>query len=240
MNEQAFQNLGQTITRKLGSAIIRGDYGANAQLPTEMQLSERFGVSRGAVREAIKVLAAKGLVTSRRRQGTRVTNPGDWNLLDPEILNWMQTVEYSHQLLHELVQVRLAVEPEAAAIVAERRELVDFSHMSKALRELEREQQSEAELMDADVRFHLGILEATGNRFYRQMCPLIETTLAFGHELIDTIRVYGDLGRIIAADHRQLFEAMLDGRGDESRDLARIMVSTVLGAVEGALREQGD
>jgi DNA-binding FadR family transcriptional regulator len=240
MNEQkAARNLGEEISARLGAAIIRGDYGVADQLPTEMQLSERLGVSRGAVREAIKVLAAKGLVTSRRRQGTRVTESTEWNLLDPEILNWMQTVEYSHQLLHELIEVRYAFEPEAARMVAARRELVDFAPMALALKGLEREELTDDERMPSDTAFHVGILSAAGNRFYRQMIPLLKTTLRFGHELINTFQAYGEQGRIVAHDHRELFEAMIDGRAEDAYQLSRTMVGTVLDAVNQAISDQG-
>lgn len=236
MNDsKSARNLGEAITAQLGAAIIRGDYGVADQLPTELQLSETLGVSRGAVREALKVLAAKGLVVSRRRQGTRVTDSSEWNLLDPEILHWMQTVEYSHQLLHELIEVRYAFEPEAARLVARRRELVDFAPMAMALRGLEQDDLSDDEKMPSDTDFHVGILNATGNRFFRQMIPLLVTTLRFGHELINTFKAYGDQGRIVAADHRELFEAMIDGRSDDAYALSRTMVGTVLEVVDQAI-----
>jgi len=132
------------------------------------------------------------------------------------------------------------VEPEAAALVAGRRERVDFTPMAEALKVLEREELSSDEKMPGDIQFHIGILSATGNRFYRQMMPLLETTLRFGHELINTFAAYGELGRIVAADHRALFEAMLDGRSDEARRLSRTMVRTVIDAVRLAMQADPD
>jgi DNA-binding FadR family transcriptional regulator len=231
------RNKGQEICAELGSAIIRGVYDTREQLPTETQLSERLGVSRGAVREAIKVLAAKGLVTSRPRQGTRVTNISEWNLLDKEILEWMQRVEYSHKLLFDLAQLRYAIEPEAAAIVAARREMVNFSEMAVALREMEREGLSVAELLALDNTFHLGILEATDNRFFIQLKPMIGTTLAFGMELIGLYDLFGADRQINNEDHQLLFDAMLDGKADKARELSQIMISKIIDTASSAIAE---
>ena len=229
------RNKGQEICAELGSAIIRGVYDTSEQLPTETQLSERLGVSRGAVREAIKVLAAKGLVTSRPRQGTRVTSVSKWNLLDKEILEWMQRVEYSHKLLLDLAQLRYAIEPEAVAIVAGRREMVDFSTMAVALRKMGRKDISAAELVEHDNTFHLAILDATGNRFFIQLKPLIGTTLAFGMELIGLYNLFGADRQINTEDHQLLFDAMLDGKAEEARTLSQAMISKVLDTAKAAV-----
>lgn len=236
MNElKPTRNKGQEICAELGSAIIRGVYETREQLPTETQLSERLGVSRGAVREAIKVLAAKGLVTSRPRQGTRVTSVSEWNLLDKEILEWMQRVEYSHKLLFDLAQLRYAIEPEAAAIVAGRREMVDFSTMAVALREMDRKDFSPAELLANDNTFHLGILDATDNRFFIQLKPLIGTTLAFGMELIGLYDLFDTDREVNTEDHQVLFDAMLDGKADEARALSQAMIIKILETAKAAV-----
>ncbi len=130
-------NLAQKITARLGLEIMRGDIATGELLPTENELCESLGVSRSVVREAFKLLAAKGMIRSRRRKGTTVCSVEDWNVLDPEILHWMEESDYSYQILHELIQIRMAIEPEASAIVAHQREITDFSTMSTALRILE-------------------------------------------------------------------------------------------------------
>jgi DNA-binding FadR family transcriptional regulator len=194
-------------------------------------------VSRGAVREAIKVLAAKGLVTSRPRQGTRVTSISEWNLLDKEILQWMQRVEYSHKLLFDLAQLRYAIEPEAAAIVARRREMVDFSAIAVALREMDRKDISPAELLANDNTFHLGILDATNNRFFIQLKPLIGTTLTFGMELIGLYDLFDSEREINNEDHQVLFDAMLDGQADKARELSQTMISKIIDTAKIALAD---
>src|SRR3954469_10037212 len=78
----------QRVLAELGRRILAGQYTQHAALPTELQLCAEFGVSRTAMREATKMLAAKGLVVSRKRAGTLVQNSRLWNRLDPDVLSW--------------------------------------------------------------------------------------------------------------------------------------------------------
>ena len=225
-------SLGEQLGEALGAAIIRGDYCSGNQLPTEHALCQRHKVSRGAVREAIKVLASKGLVESRRRQGTIVTPVREWNLLDPDILTWMRKVEYSHRLLHELVQVRQAIEPEACAIVAERHQRVDFSELVAAVAQMDRDDIDEPTLLAADTAFHVGILKATGNRFLQQFEHLISTTLCFGYDLIELYKLYQTERKINAAEHREILELMQAGRVTAARRANRAMIERITLALE--------
>lgn len=218
------QSIGNKIGARMGGAIVKGKYQPGELLPTEFELTRLFGVGRSTVREAIKLLAAKGLVSSRRRDGTRVTEHEFWNLLDPDVLQWLQETDYSHQLLFELAQTRLAIEPEACAIVAHRRSRVDFSPMDQALVEMDKEGAGEEGILQADLDFHLGILDATANRFFINMKPLVATTLRFGFELIDLYKLdqHGNTN-----DHRVLFDAMIDGDPERARKIARDMTHQI-------------
>ena len=111
-------NLSQRVTNELGKAIIAGVYGEGSGLPTEAQLCTEYGISRTAVREAVKMLAAKGLISSRPRQGIRVEPPENWNLYDTSVLGWMFESSPSLLVLKEFLQMRLAIEPQAAALAA--------------------------------------------------------------------------------------------------------------------------
>ena len=84
----------------------------------EVELCETYGVSRTVLREAVKMLTAKGLFGSRPRQGTRVLPESQWNLLDPDVLRWLLERKFSIELLIEFTEVRLAIEPKAAARAA--------------------------------------------------------------------------------------------------------------------------
>src|SRR4029079_13759251 len=107
------------IARKLGMAILSGEYAAGATLSGEVEFSKTLDVSRTAYREAIQVLTAKGLVESRPKAGTRVLPRSRWNLLDPVVLAWAFSGEPNIGFVRDLFELRAMVEPEAARLAAE-------------------------------------------------------------------------------------------------------------------------
>ena len=109
-----------SIVEALGGAIVAGEYDAANPLPNEGELAQQFGVSRSILREAVKMLTSKGLVASRPRHGTWVTAEAQWNFLDPDVLNWLLGRAYSPELLIQFTELRLAIEPRAAALAAAR------------------------------------------------------------------------------------------------------------------------
>ena len=126
-------NLSQQVTNELGKAIIVGDYNTETGLPTEAQLCEVYGISRTAVREAVKMLAAKGLISSRPRQGIRVESAENWNLYDTSVLKWLLESSPSLYVLKEFLQVRLAIEPQAAALAARKGDQAAIAEIKIAL-----------------------------------------------------------------------------------------------------------
>lgn len=111
-------NLSHRVTQELGRAIVGGAYEPREGLPTEAELCVRFGVSRTAVREAVKMLSAKGLVSSKPRQGISVMPQDAWNIFDSDVLQWLLEGNPSLTVLKEFFQMRIAIEPEAAALAA--------------------------------------------------------------------------------------------------------------------------
>lgn len=83
------RNLTQDLTHKLGVMIIKGEYPVNQRMPSEAVLCEQFSVSRSATREAVKMLAAKGLISSRPKQGITVLPESQSNLFDTDVLSWI-------------------------------------------------------------------------------------------------------------------------------------------------------
>lgn len=226
------KNLAQQISANLGLKIIQGEVSPGELLPTENELSESLGVSRSVVREAFKLLTAKGIIVSKRRMGTVVSPVSEWILLDPEILFWMESTGYSYQILHELIQIRLAIEPEACAIVAKQRELTDFSTMAKSLKILECDIASPEEYRKADIDFHLSILEATQNRYFKQMKPLLKTSLVFCDTFAETSQMIDGKLMVDTEQHRKVLTAMLDGRVDDARSLSYALISRIGDFVE--------
>jgi DNA-binding FadR family transcriptional regulator len=112
------QNLTYRIVQALGVAIVSGTYTVKNPFPIEAELCRQYGASRSVLREAVKMLTAKGLLSARPRQGTWVQPEEHWNLLDPDVLRWLMERKPSYALLREFALVRLAVEPKAAALAA--------------------------------------------------------------------------------------------------------------------------
>jgi len=114
------RNFTHSIVQELGIDIVKGTFSEKNPFPVEEELCRRFGASRTVLREAVKMLTAKGLLSARPRQGTRVLPEASWNLLDPDILRWMLEKKYCSTLLIQFNEVRLAIEPQAAALAAKK------------------------------------------------------------------------------------------------------------------------
>lgn len=125
-------NLSQRMVQELGRTIICGEF-LDDSLPTEAELCEKFGVSRSAVREAVKMLSAKGLISSKPRQGIRILPEDQWNIFDPDLLRWVLESKPSLHVLKEFLQVRIAIEPEAAALAARYADQTALDNIEKAL-----------------------------------------------------------------------------------------------------------
>lgn len=152
-----------SVARNLGVAILAGRHAPGDVLPGEIDFSEQLGVSRTAYREAIRILSAKGLVESRPKTGTRVSARGRWNLLDPDILAWTFEGGPSEAFIRDLFELRMIVEPAAAALAAARRSVEDVARMGRALEDMARHGLATEAGRAADQAFHNAILEAACN-----------------------------------------------------------------------------
>ncbi len=126
-------------------------------------MSDQFSVSRQAIREALKVLAAKGLVTSRRRAGTSVTPRREWHLFDPDVLAWHPPLGLQSKFLNDIVEIRQIIEPAAAYYAAERGEADKIAEITGALEAMRRNKGDTDALIASDIAFHLAIFAASGN-----------------------------------------------------------------------------
>jgi DNA-binding FadR family transcriptional regulator len=140
------------------------------------EVQGRYSASRTAVREAIKVLSAKGLVAARPRFGTYVRPRADWNALDADVLRWQEGSASNVRLLRQLDEVRRVVEPQAARLAATRRVRAELRTMHAALQDLERAKQP-PELAAADLRFHRSVLAATHNDLLEQLGAVLQPVL---------------------------------------------------------------
>ena len=165
------------VAEQLGSQIMQGKLEPGFILPNETVLGMQFGVSRTVLREAIKVLASKGLVEVRRKTGTRVRSNTDWNSLDPEVLSWQFSGTGVPAVLADLLELRRLIEPSAARFASLRATTCEVEAIGEALRDMEQSAGAPERSVEADLRFHLAILEATHNTFMRPFGALVQAAL---------------------------------------------------------------
>jgi DNA-binding FadR family transcriptional regulator len=167
----------QAIAAALGSEILSGARKPGSRLPTAPEMFERFGVSRVVVREVIRTIAAKGMVTSKPRIGTIVSEPFNWSWLDPQVLEWRGNIGLDQAFLTQLTQIRLALEPAAASIAAENRTQQDIATMRTALKAMYEAGDDHQKFSKADCEFHNAIVAATHNPFFYSSISATGVTL---------------------------------------------------------------
>ncbi len=170
------------ITRALAGEILSGRYPSGTTLPTENDLGVTYGVSRTVIREALKVLAAKGLVHSRPRIGTMVCEPDNWSLLDPQVMDWHGPTLFDRNLLEAVLETRRALEPLAASLAAERASLQEIADLDAAWRRMAASSKDVDTFSIADVEFHRVLYRASHNAVIRQIGTLIDAALKYSFE----------------------------------------------------------
>jgi DNA-binding FadR family transcriptional regulator len=194
-----------TIARDLGVLIVSGRYKPGDILNGEIDASDRLQVSRTAYREAVRILAAKGLVESRPKVGTRVSPQSRWHMLDPDVLSWIFEFEPEDLMMANLFELRKIVEPEAAALAAVRRSEEELEEMKKALAGMaEHTLASEAGRL-ADQDFHSAVLRASRNAF------IVSLTSGVGAAISWTTifkQRHNPLRRDPIPDHARVYEAV--------------------------------
>jgi DNA-binding FadR family transcriptional regulator len=194
-----------TIARQLGIAIISGRYAPGDILEGEVVSSEQLRVSRTAYREALRILAAKGLIDARPKVGTRVNPRSRWNFLDADVLEWIFDTEPDAHILNALFELRDLVEPAAAALAASRRTPPQLTAMRRALEEMRTHTLATEAGQNADLAFHEMLLEATHNPFLVSLATsvgaAIHTTTVFKQR-------HQPLRRNPMPDHDRVYEAI--------------------------------
>lgn len=208
------------VVDELGRSIIAGEYPVGATLPGDLDLAQRFKVSRTVLREAMKTLAAKGLIVPRARIGTRVTPKNQWNLFDSDVLTWHFHKGVDEEFLIHLSQIRLAFEPYAAQLAAENASEEDVKHLYKLAADMGDPAHTPETLALADLRFHLGIADASRNPFMRTVGSLIEAALV-GVFKLSSLPVGDSRTSEISASHRLIVDAIakrdLEGAAEAMR-----------------------
>lgn len=225
------RNLFAQTVDQLGSRIVGGEFKPGDTLPNETELCRELGASRSVVREAVKSLASKGLLESRTRIGTRVLQPSHWNLLDIDVLGWRYTSMPRTQFFRELFEIRRMIEPQAAALAAERANAADLAAIAEAYREMEAAEHDSDQAIDADIRFHRGILAAGHNELLVQMGALISAGL------LVSFRISSESFNVVLPQHARVLEAIRSRDGAAARQAMEQLLSETSDFLERQLAD---
>jgi len=223
--ERSKERLHGSIARRLGIAIVSGRIRPGETLDNEIDSSEQLSVSRTAYREAVRILAAKGLVTSRPKLGTKVCEMAQWHLLDPEVLAWLFESQPSPEFIAGLFELRQMIEPEAAALAAARHTAADTDTMRLALEQMERHGLDTAEGQTADREFHDAVLAATRNPVLFALSSSIGAAVRWTTIFKQRER---SLPRDPVPDHWRVFDAIAAGDADAARAAMQTLVTLAL------------
>ncbi|MCB1486423.1 MAG: FadR family transcriptional regulator [Bauldia sp.] len=232
-------SLSELVARSLGRRIVSGQYEPGDTLPTEPQIQEEFGVSRTAVREAIRVLSAKGLTVSRPKIGTRVRPKVDWAMLDPEVLRWHLEQNPGDDFIHALFEMREIIEPAAAARAAERATEEELAILGKAMDGIQNEQRGSDAQIQADIDFHMALLEASRNPLLRSVGAMIQSAL----EITFTLGWRTIMGGDAVLQHRAVYDAVREKDPEEAFLAMRRLLRNSKGNVFDAIwitRNEGE
>jgi DNA-binding FadR family transcriptional regulator len=202
------------LAREIGLSIVSGRFQPGHVMDGEIEASARRHVSRTAYREAIRSLSAKGLLQSRPRTGTRVSNISQWHLLDPDVLEWLFSGTPRQEVIHGLFELRSLVEPAAAALAAARRKREHLADMRRALDDMARHTLDKPEGREADKAFHAALLAATANPF---VISLTNGVTAAVNALTEYKLRLAKIERDPVPDHVRVFDAIAARDADAAR-----------------------
>ena len=205
--------LTRKVLESLGERIAIGDFSGQQSLPTEAALSEEYNASRSIMREAVKMLTAKGLISARPKLGLQVRPEHDWNLLDPDVLKWLLQRELSIDLLIEFTEIRMAIEPQAVRLAAQRATQRSRRELLCAIENMAKAENGEGDPLQTDIDLHLATLRASQNRFIAQHASLVETALRFSIRLSNK---YKNVSIASVEDHRKIVDGIISGNPDQA------------------------
>lgn len=173
----AQKNISWVLAERLAQKILTGDYPPESILPGEIELGQQFGVSRTAVREAVKTLTAKGMVLPRPRIGTRVMPKSSWNFLDKELLSWWMTESNFNEVIDHFLIMRSSLEPQACMLAAVNGSVEQKIHLNTLMEEMIhlKTHFDRQRWIDVDMAWHEHIYMMSGNPFLTSFASLFNS-----------------------------------------------------------------
>ena len=215
--DAAAESLAHRAARLIATAILSGDPVPGATLPVEATLCRRLRVSRNALREAVKIVAAKGFVRSNRRGGTVVLPERRWSLLDPDVLAWTVALDgWREGFVAELAQLRAMVAPEVAALAARNATTTEILRLHEACDAMEQPGDDPGQARDAEVWFYRRLFEAAHGRLVASLLPAMIVLVRTSSKALRTGDVAGRL-----ATYRAIADAVRARDPGAARDTTR-------------------
>ena len=218
------RTLSERIMDEIGRRIVAGGYRPGETLPPEAALCSHYQVSRTPLREAVKRLHAKGLLTVGPRAGTRVREESAWNQFDPDLLRWRFAAGADPDLIVHLYELRLALEPEACRLAALHGRMQDHAEIDRWVGRTEEFRADLDETVEADVAFHMAIVAATRNPFLISIAAAVRLLLSFSFA-IRAGRTGTPIPAAELAQHRRIADAVLARDGPGAADAMRALLS---------------
>ena len=222
---------GNTVDH-LGEAIVAGRYPAGTVIPPEPKLCEELGVSRTVIREAVKSLIAKGLVSTGPKVGTRVLPESDWNWFDADVIVWQAKAGLTAEFLRDLQDLRRVVEPAAVRLAAERANAQDIAEIEAAFQGMCRAVDEGGDYVTYDLLFHQGLLRAGRNRMLVQMSKVLGALLRTSFE-ISTSRKDGPRGSLPL--HRAVLDAVIARNPAKAEKAILVLIDSAKQDIEQVL-----
>lgn len=216
------RTLQSQVVDGIGIGIIGGEFPPGTTLPTDAALQERFGVSRTVLREALKALAAKNLITSRARIGTVVLPRREWSLFDPDVLSWHFETGPDITFLRSLAEIRIGLELESVALAAERRTDAQLKQMRACVDGMAAAGNT-ADFARSDLEFHRTVAEASGNPFMASITGLVDLVLATAFTISSPVDD-GEARDVTVNHHRRVAEAIGARDAEGARAAMRVVI----------------
>jgi len=210
------RNLHSQLTHQLALRILRGEYAPGGRLPSESVLLKEFGISRTVLREALKMLQAKGLITLKQRTGGAVQEVASWNLLDKELLQWQTEVQPLEPFLVELWEVVLMTAPTAAGLAAHRGSSEEFKEMKAALRVMKKAGGFSEEGMKACLLLYRTVMLSSHNRLLASMESAVMHALRIG---LQVSALQSEDQKFDLRSHRSIANAIFSRKPVRARQL---------------------